>query len=73
MEYLDRLIKQYDFINEMRWGDDNLDPPTWEEVRDKHLSDWAHENMSFEYWSAYMQSSIIAAARDLCADSIPKP
>jgi len=73
MSYLNDLIKEYDRINEARWGDDDEAPPTWEEVRDQHLSAWNIENMSFEYWSAYMTSTIIAAARDVCDSHFPTP
>jgi len=72
MEELNRLIKEYDFINEMRWGDDDKEPPAWEEVRDKHLSNWNDKDMSFEFWSAYMQSMIIHAARDVCQRHFPR-
>jgi len=71
MAYLDSLIKQYDFINEARWGDDDKEPPTWEEVRDQHLSTWNDKDMSFEFWSSYMTSGIIAAARDVCSSHFP--
>ena len=73
MEYLNRLIEQYDMINEARWGEDDKEPPTWEEVRDKHLSDWSDKNMTFEYWSAYMTGSIVEAAREVCRNHFPKP
>lgn len=71
MGELAELIRQYDFINEERWGIDDEAPPTWEEVRDKHLSHWRRKDMTFEFWSTYMQSSIIEAARAVCRRHIP--
>lgn len=65
MNTLKELIEHFDFINEARWGDDDKAPPTWEQVRDEHLTDWdSYETMSFEFWSNYMTSMIIAYARD---------
>ena len=65
---LKRLIDHFDFINEMRWGIDDEDPPTWEEVREKHLGDWEDKDMSFEFWHTYMTSSIVSYTRDIVRD-----
>jgi hypothetical protein len=62
---LKEWIEHYDFINEARWGDDDKESPTWEEVRNEHLSDWnGPGDMSWEYWDAYVTGMIIEYARD---------
>lgn len=57
-------IDHYDKINIARWGDDDKLPPTWEEVRAEHLSDWNNPDMSWEWWDAYVTAMIIEYARD---------
>lgn len=64
MNTLKEWIEHYDFINEARWGDDDKEPPTWEEVRDEHLSDWRQKDMTWEFWDAYVSGMIIEYARD---------
>lgn len=59
---LRELTDEFSRVNELRWGDDDKEPPSWEEVR---VNVPGFEDKDLEYWRSYMEGMIIEAAKDV--------
>lgn len=61
---LKRLSDLYENVCDVAWGDDNKEPPSWDEVWKECLSDWG-EIMDVEFWTQYMLGSMRYGIMDL--------